>query len=398
MYGMIKRGEGAGEIKVAQAAAYVAQVTDYHHGEVSMEGTIVGLAQDYTGSNNLNLLSPEGQFGSRLTKESASSRYIFTKLHDNFRKVFPKADNTILEYQYSDGQQIEPKMFLPIIPTLLVNGADGIGTGFACKILNYNPKDLKRYVKAKVEGKKSPKVPDPWWDGFNGTVERLPFNRVKISGVLKVVNTTTIEITELPIGTFLETYKGILNGLEDDGFIRSYDDASTEEGFRFEIKCPRTTTALSHEKLLAKFKLVTPVTENFTVWDETYNRIVSFEHVGDLIDHFVEFRLARYEDRRLQTIIDWQGDLDWLEEKLRFVEFYLKNTDKFTKKTKDQLFTLLEKEGFSEIDKLLSQKIYSLTGDEITKLKGLIKAKNADIKGMQSTTSDTMYINEINSL
>lgn len=398
IFGMIKRGEGASEIKVAQAASYVASVSDYHHGEKSLEDTIVGMAQDYTGSNNMNLLSPEGQFGSRLTDSAASSRYIFTYLHENFRKLFPKEDNRILEYQYSDGQQIEPTFYLPVIPALLVNGSKGIGTGFACNVLNYNPKDLKRYIKAKLSGTKNPKIPTPWYDGFSGEVYKVEsLNKTEFHGVLEVINTTTIQITELPIGTYLDTYKKILVGLEDDGFIRSFDDLSTDEGFHFDIKTPRSTTDFDHDKLMVKFKLIAKVTENFTLWTENGN-IHPFDGVESVLNHFVEYRLNRYEDRRLQTIIDWQAESDWLEEKLRFIDFYLNNTNKFTKKGRSDLFIMLEKENFTEVDKLLSQKIYSLTGDEIGKLTKQIAAKKADIKGMQGRTDVDLYTDDLDNL
>jgi DNA topoisomerase-2 len=70
------------EIKVAQFSGYVSEQSGYHHGEASLNAAIVGMAQDFVGSNNINLLLPNGQFGTRLQggKDSASERYIFTQL------------------------------------------------------------------------------------------------------------------------------------------------------------------------------------------------------------------------------------------------------------------------------------------------------------------------------
>lgn len=121
------------EIKVAQLVGYVSEHTAYHHGEQSMEQTVVKLAQNFVGSNNINLLFPGGQFGSRLMggKDAASSRYIFTRLAEITRTIFPVLDDPVLEYLDDEGTSIEPKYYIPIIPLVLVNGCDGIGTGWS---------------------------------------------------------------------------------------------------------------------------------------------------------------------------------------------------------------------------------------------------------------------------
>ena len=118
VWGMLARGEIAGKNTVERIAAASASFTDYHHGVGSMEGTIVGLAQDFAGSNNMNLLSPDGQFGSRLDKKSSASRYIKTQLHPNFRALYKKDDDIIMEFNYSNGDKIEPKFFCMLSTTL----------------------------------------------------------------------------------------------------------------------------------------------------------------------------------------------------------------------------------------------------------------------------------------
>lgn len=198
IYGMLLRGENSSELQIERLAAQIAAATDYHHGTGSMEGTLVGLANDFAGSNNMNLLVPSGQFGSRLSKDAASGRYIFTKMHDNFRKMFKKEDDLILEHHFVNGEKIEPKQFIPLLPMVLINGAQGTGTGHACVILNYHPNDVKNVVLSILNGKKYDPI-IPWFRGFNGTVERNNLQTV-ITGKLEVINTTTIKITELPIG------------------------------------------------------------------------------------------------------------------------------------------------------------------------------------------------------
>jgi DNA topoisomerase-2 len=131
------------DIKVAQLSGYISAEMAYHHGEVSLQGAIVNMAQDFVGSNNINLLVPEGNFGSRLnSKDAASPRYIFTRLSHITTHVFNTYDNPLYTYLNDDNIPIEPEYMLPIIPMVLVNGCEGIATGYSTSIPCYNPKDI----------------------------------------------------------------------------------------------------------------------------------------------------------------------------------------------------------------------------------------------------------------
>src|SRR6056300_1409032 len=161
----------ASEMKVAQLAAYVSEKTSYHHGEVSLADTIVKLAQSFVGSNNIHLLEPCGQFGSRLLggKDASQPRYIFTKLTKQARQLYDPKDDAILKYLDDDGKSIEPDHFVPVIPTVLVNGTEGIGTGFSCYVPPYNPSDIRDNIDRLLTGKDL--VPmKPRFRGFKGTV------------------------------------------------------------------------------------------------------------------------------------------------------------------------------------------------------------------------------------
>lgn len=397
VYGLLKKGESSGEIKVAQLASHVAAVSSYHHGEASLESTIVGLAQNYSGSNNMNFLSPEGQFGSRLSSEPSAGRYIFTHFTPEFRKIFKKEDDIILNHLEDDGMRIEPDFYLPIIPTILVNGSRGMGTGFACNILGYNPTDIQKYILNLLKGKKQNIDLIPWYKGFTGTIEKTEEGQIVFTGKLTVVNSTTIEITELPIGTYLDDYKEVLNKLEDAGLIKDYDDHSTEKAFKFIINCPRATTYLSEEVLYKKFKLISRETENFTVW-LPHDKLKKFESANDLCDYFVLFRLEKYEERRLKLIENYTHDLNWLKTVLRFIHFYLKNSDKFKNTSKDKLIELLIQNKFSEYEKLLSLQIWSLTRDKIEDLEEKIKNTQEIIDSLEKDNNIDMYIRELESL
>merc|ERR1712125_310469 len=129
------------DMKVAQLVGYVAEHSAYHHGEASMAGAIVAMAQDFVSTNNINLLEPSGQFGTRLQggKDAASARYIYTRLSPLTRLIFSPLDDAVLSYQEEEGQNIEPYWYCPVIPMILVNGAEGIGTGWSTSIPNYDP-------------------------------------------------------------------------------------------------------------------------------------------------------------------------------------------------------------------------------------------------------------------
>lgn len=395
IYGLYTKGINLNEIKVAQLAATVAGCTDYHHGEKSLESAIVGLANDYTGSNNINLLEPIGTFGSRLSPEASPARYIYTKFTPHFRELYRKEDDSILEHHYSDDMKIEPKYYLPLLPMVIINGSIGIGTGYACKILSYNPKDVRSNILAVLNGRRMKSLL-PWYKNFTGTINRIE-DSYMISGKLEVVNTTTIKITELPIGTYLDKYKAHLIKMETIGVIKDFEDNSTEEHFEFIIKAPRTTTSMDLKTLYSSFQLNTKVKENITVWNVDW-KIRNYKNVNELIKEFVTFRVEKYEVRRLNIIKTLQEEMKWLVEKLKFIKYYLDNSQSFTRKGKDALFQMLSEEGFTHIDKLLSLKIWSLTKDEIVKLKKSIIGVNADIKVMKKNTAKDIYIEELKSL
>ena len=132
------------QVKVAQLAGAVGEQTAYHHGEASLMGTIINLAQDFVGSNNINLLQPIGQFGTRLAggHDSAHARYIFTQLSPITKYIFNAEDDPLLKPLRENGKPIDPENYYPTIPMVLVNGIQGIGTGFKLEIPSFKPADI----------------------------------------------------------------------------------------------------------------------------------------------------------------------------------------------------------------------------------------------------------------
>lgn len=398
IYGTLHRGENAGELQVERLASYIAQKTDYHHGAGSMMSTLVGLAATlYPGSNNMNLFVPEGQFGSRLTKEPGAGRYINTYMSKYFRQLFKKEDDIILDHHEVDGEQIEPKYYLPILPLVLINGATGMGTGHSCEIKSYHPDQIRDAVVKVLDGKKlKPGALTPWFRGFHGTVERNPeTGQVVMTGKLEVVNTTTIKISELPVGVFLDQYKDHLNKLEEQEFISDYQDSSTEEAFAFMIKVPRTTTAnFTEEQLYQKFKLISRDTENFTLWNEN-GTLQKFESAEAVIEMYVPWRLSFYEIRRQKLIGDTTEAIRFQSEIIRFIKFYLANSKVFRDTSKKELIELMLENKFTDYDRLLSMAIWNLTKDKIAELEKKLLDLKAYLATLESDTANEMYKREL---
>jgi DNA topoisomerase-2 len=216
LYGAALRGLDKDEVKVAQLAGFVSDKAAYHHGEASLMGAIIGMAQDFVGSNNINILKPNGQFGTRLKggKDAASSRYIWTMFEQLTSKIFMTKDTPILNQQDDDGLPIEPEFYAPIIPMILVNGTKGIGTGFSTTIPPFNPKNIIQNIKNKI-AKKPYEEMYPWYQSFEGEIKKKDENNFEIYGKWQIKGDKLI-ITELPIGEWSSDYKEHLEKLLEE--------------------------------------------------------------------------------------------------------------------------------------------------------------------------------------
>lgn len=389
IFGMQKKFANQ-EVKVSIASAGIMEISAYHHG--SLDGVIVNMAQGFPGSNNMPFLDGIGQFGSRISPESAATRYIFTQLSDNFKKLFKTVDNNILEYNTDDGVSVEPKYYLPILPTILINGTEGMGTGFASSVFAYNPVDIKAGIIAILKGKKAhPLV--PWYNGFTGTITR-DGDQVIISGIIKVINSTTLEISELPIGTYTSKYREVLNSLEDKGIVKSYSDESDEESTKFVVKVSRETSSLTQEDLLKTFKLIKRTTENITVWNEKF-KIQKFSNVNELLNWFVSFRLTQYNIRKEYMLRDMMQTKDELEEEIRFIKLYLKRSKVWSEASNKDVIDELEKEKFTRIDHLLSIRISRLTGEAIDKMTAQIATIRLEIDKLLKMSETDLYTQDL---
>jgi DNA topoisomerase-2 len=301
----------------------------------------------------------------------------------------------------SNGMAVEPKYFTPILPLVLINGAEGMGTGHSTYILSYKPDDIRAAVLKLLDGKTlKPNGLLPWWRGFNGTVSRDPVSgQISIEGKyeLKEGRSPTITITELPIGAQSDSYEAVLQKLEDKGVIVSYDNLSDKRGFEFIVSIPRIATMMSDEEIKKTFKLISRETENLTVWDGD-GVLTRYETVEDLLTEWTVWRVERYEDRRLALIKKIEADITWASLKIRFIRFYLANYKYFRDTANKELNARLIAEGFDRHDELLAMPMRNLTHDKIKELEADVEDLKLKLASLQKDNAIEMFKRELKEL
>ncbi|KAJ3252865.1 DNA topoisomerase 2 [Boothiomyces macroporosus] len=314
------------EIKVAQLAGYVSEHSAYHHGEVSLTMTIVNMAQNFVGSNNLNLLEPLGQFGTRLQggKDAASPRYIFTNLSPLARAIFHPADDPLLNYLNDDGQSIEPEWYIPVVPMLLINGGEGIGTGWSTAIPNYNPIDIVNNLKRLMDNQDMEPM-HPWYRGFEGSIVQEGTNKYRVSGIITKTGPTTVEISELPIRSWTQAYKETLEGWvtgteKTPAWIKDYKEYHTDSKVHFVINLSEENMAIAEaEGLESKFKVSTTISTSNLVCHDLEGRIKKYGSVLEIISDFYNLRQKFYHKRKENLLADLTAEHLKCENRVRFV-------------------------------------------------------------------------------
>jgi DNA topoisomerase-2 len=385
-------------LKVFQLAGKVASDAFYHHGNQSLENAIITMAQKF--KNNSPLLDEVGQFGSLRSPQAGAPRYIGTKLNTNFKLLYKDFD--LLEYKEEEGESIEPKYFLPVIPTILINGSSGISVGFSTNILN---RDVKSITDAcvKILGDKKISEIKPSLNGFTGDFIQDSDNHKRwiIRGRFQRVNTSTVKITELPPSMTYEKYEEILDKLVDNKDIVSYDD-NCKDNIDYTIKFTRADLEkLDDEKLIKLLKLEEASTEIFSTLDE-FGKLKIFENSSDIIEYFVNFRLTYYHKRKAFMLNKMQHELKILSNRGRFIKAILDEKLKVNGVSKSVIIEGIEEMGLEKIDDsydyLLRMPIYSLTKELFEKLKEDFTEKKSEIKKLEETDPKDMYLDDLNEL
>ena len=412
------------EIKVAQFSGYVSEHSGYHHGEASLNAAIVGMAQNFVGSNNINLFMPNGQFGTRLQggKDSASERYIFTQLNKITRSIFPASDDNVLNYLNDDGLPVEPIYYAPIIPMILVNGSKGIGTGFSTDIMCYNPLQIIDYIKNKLTSNNNDIDFIPYYEGFKGCVSKITDEKFLIKGLYEKLAVDQIKVTELPVGYWTEDFKELLESLIDPGvdkdgkkissIVKDYDDMSKDTNVDFTItfnkgkleeleKSKGDYDCNGLEKLLKLY--TTNTTTNMHLFDAN-DTLQKYDKVSDIIDTYYETRLKMYGTRKAYMIDALEKELVLLSNKAKYIKENLDGTIDLRKKKREQVIELLKSKGYDNIDGdeeykyLVKMPMDSVTEENVDKLLKDKGNKELELETIKNTTINKMWVSEIDNL
>ncbi|CBZ55157.1 hypothetical protein NCLIV_055820 [Neospora caninum Liverpool] len=439
------------EIKVAQLAGYVAEVSAYHHGEASLQQTIVTMAQRFVGSNNLNFLEPVGQFGSRKEggKDASAARYIFTRLAFYTRLVFHEADDPILEYEYEEGQRIEPKMYVPVIPTVLINGSEGIGTGWSSFVPNYNPRDVIENLRRYIDGEEMQRM-TPWYRGFRGKIEENSAGTgFETSGLVEKCGEGAFEITELPIKKWTQDYKEWLEenlptAEKRDTLIADYRDCSSHEEIHFTVKVSEERLERPEREGLEKyFKLKTSLsTTNLTLFDP-HGRVQRYANELEIIKEFAPIRLDFYHRRKAYCLAMLEKSRRILSNRLRFILAVVNGQLIINNKRKKVLVEELFSQGYDPMkeiedaanagiraalkrdiavddealaeggeeeeeivagctakhyDYLLGMPMWSLTLEKVEDLRGEMREKELELEELKRTSVQTLWKRDLDAL
>lgn len=395
LYAIIKKFKSKNNfVKVAQLSGYVAEQTDYKHGEQNLCETIIKFAQDFVGTNNLPLLESDGQFGTRLEggKDSAASRYIYTKPKQILKYIFREEDNPILEYT-SDG---EPVTFIPVIPLILINGSVGIATGWSCSIPQYNPMEIIEHICSKLSENNPPHplVIDPYYKNFKGKIKPVDENKTKYMtyGKMKRLDENSIQITELPIGMWTDKFKEHCYSLIEDGIMSQLINESTIDEVNFVLKNLKDTS---------KLKLTSSLHTTNMVLFNNENVITKYETINDIFEEYFETRLRFYKLRKEHFLIKLKNEIDLNENKLKFI-LKVVNNEKFLKQENETIVNILENEKFLKIDNtfnyLLNIPIRGFTSTAVEIVKTTIVNLKHDLTNLNKLTISQMWLKELNEI
>ncbi len=389
--------------------------------------TIVGLAQNFVGSNNVNLLEPRGQFGTRLLggKDAASARYIFTALPKITRALFPQADDALLTFLDDDGQSIEPEWYMPVVPQVLMNGAEGIGTGWSTSVPNYNPHEIVANIRRRMAGEEV--VPmKPWYRGFTGDIDEVAPGRFKVSGRVTQIDDKTYEITELPIRTWTSTYK---EGLEErivstdkvPATIKDYKEYHTESTVHFIVELTAKGQAeIADKGVEAFFKMSAQIsTTNMVLFDQD-GKIKKYSTPEEILEDFYLLRLSYYQKRKEHLVDQLKLMYDRLSNQARFVQMIINRQLVVSNRKRADIVADLRKNDFrpfpkqgkaavaaeiedaepvdesdisadSDYDYLLNMAIYNLTKEKVDKLLNERNAKEEELRVLIGRTPQNLW-------
>ena len=344
------------------------------------------MAQRIVGLNNINLLEPLGQFGSRALggDDHASARYIYTRLSPIARKLFPEADDHVLTYEIDDGKPVEPKFYVPILPLLLINGSKGIGSGWSTDIPNFNPVDIAKQILRKLDTGADFERLVPFYRGFHGKIEQKEPQKFVSYGEYELdENTDILTISELPVMHWTTKYKVFLEKMmEKEAVIHDFIEDHRLGRVHFQIRLFNSYTRKmdSEAKIRNVFKLYQNINlTNMVVFNEN-SRLVKCETEIEILDRFYDIRLECYKKRKIYLLSLIERDCDLLQNKIRFIKMVIEDELVLRKRKLEDIVKDLIQHQFKPMSRL--KPIKSTKVRKSDKKKGIIiEEENEDGDG-----------------
>jgi len=386
------------DFKKVSAVSGIISDYGYNHGEASAAGA--GQLMAATWNNNICLVEGRGSFGTRLVQEAGAARYVYTRLHDNFNKYVKDLD---LSPVHDDPEHEPPAFYLPAIPLVLINGTKGIATGFATNILPHCPASVTEACVEYLETKEIKQPINLKFPEFSGTIEQNKEDPKKyISyGTYSKRSKTQLLISEVPYGFDRESYVKVLDHLEDEGDIVSYDDLCDKQGFKFEVKLKQNISAKwTRSKIISKFKLSKPFAQNLTVIDYE-GKLREYDDARQLIKDFCDYRLGILKQRIDARKAEYEEEVRWLNVKMEFVQANVDGRIVFKDNTKTQVIKQIMEETSGtggDTNRLLALSILNLTKEEIVKLKKQIAESKRTLNFWKKTTPQEQFITDLENI
>lgn len=388
-------------IKVSQLMSKVSEKTNYLHGEQSLYGVIVGMAQNFIDSNNIPYFKREGAFGNRLIKEAAASRYIFTCKEKYLDLIFKDVDTEIIGKQLFEGDYIEPQVYVPIIPMLLINGSIGLTTGFSQKILQRNPKELIKWILCKLDNKKFTGELLPWYNGFKGSVEKGTEDKsFVIKGHYNKLNGHEIEIDELPIGYDLRAYLDVLDKLVEDKKIKDYEDLSESNKFKIKVSFYRNQGLdINSCDIIYELKLFKSFTECYTSLYEN-NKVVEYNSPIEILEDYYKVRYEFYKKRKENLVKKLDNTIRLTVSKYVFIKSIIDGVLIIKNKSIEDIEKDLGSikniiKNNDSYDYLLNMPMHSITKEKYIKLKEQLLVLKDEYKKLIETSIEQMWKNDL---
>lgn len=331
-------------------------------------------------------------------KDSASSRYINTRLANSSKYLFPDSDNGILNYLEDDGISIEPEWYIPVLPLVLINGAEGIGTGYSSFIPSYNKKDIIKNLTRLMNNEQMIEM-SPYYEKFKGEIEKINDTTYISKGVYKKTGKNSIEITELPVGRWTEDYKEFLES--EEKYIKDFQNYSTEDVVRFKVDFkPGILENLDIEKELRLTKQFS--INNMNLFNKE-GKITKYQSPLDILKDYYSVRLEYYSKRKQNLLILYKKQFDIAEARVRFIMGIIDKRIIVFKKTKVEIESQLIELQFPKFGEneppnykyLLEMPVSSFSQEKINELTKLQKDKKIQLKTLEETEIEDLWIEDL---